>query len=71
MSGILDMPSFARPLQLPIPTVCALNGHAFGAGMMFALGHDYRLQREDRGFLCAPEVAIGVGIPPPEMELFR
>jgi enoyl-CoA hydratase/carnithine racemase len=38
---------------------------------MFAMGHDYRLQRKDRGYMCAIEVEIGVGIPPPEMELFR
>lgn len=37
---------------------------------MFAVAHDYRLQREDRGYMCAIEVEIGVGIPPPEMELF-
>ena len=67
----LTMPCFARPILLPIPTVCCLNGHAFGAGLMHALGHDYRLQRSDRGFLCAPEVAIGIDIPPPELELFR
>ena len=28
--------------------------------MMFAVAHDYRLQREDRGFMCAIEVEIGV-----------
>ena len=67
---ILGMPSFIRPMQLPIPTIAAINGHAFGAGMMFAVAHDYRLQREDRGYMCAIEVEIGVGIPPPEMELF-
>lgn len=48
---ILGMPGFIRPLQLPIPTVAAINGHAFGAGMMFAVAHDYRLQREDRGYM--------------------
>jgi enoyl-CoA hydratase/carnithine racemase len=52
----LVMPAFARPLRLPIPTVAAIGGHCFGAGLMFALGCDTRLMREDRGFLCAPEV---------------
>mmetsp|Transcript_107940 Transcript_107940/g.240907 ORF Transcript_107940/g.240907 Transcript_107940/m.240907 type:complete len:326 (+) Transcript_107940:83-1060(+) len=69
--NFLTMPAFSRPLQLPIPTVAAVNGHAFGAGLMFAACHDYRLQREDRGFMCAVEMEIGVGIPPPEMEIFR
>lgn len=67
----VTMPSFARPILLPIPTVCCINGHAFGAGLMHALGHDYRMQNSDRGFLCAPELAIGIDIPPPELELFR
>ena len=70
-TDLLMMPGFIRPLQLPIPTVAAVNGHAFGAGMMFAVGHDYRFQRADRGFMCAIEVEIGVGIPPPEMSLFK
>ena len=48
---MIGMSAFFRPLQLPIPTVAAINGHAFGAGMMFAVAHDYRLQREDRGFV--------------------
>jgi len=65
------MPAFARPMLLPIPTFCAITGHAFGAGLMFALGHDHRVQNADRGWLCAPEIEIGVDIPPPEMELFR
>jgi hypothetical protein len=38
---------------------------------MHALGHDHRLMHGGRGFLCAPEVAIGIDIPPPELELFR
>jgi len=49
--SVIGMSAFFRPLQLPIPTVAAINGHAFGAGMMFAVAHDYRLQREDRGFV--------------------
>ena len=60
----------ARAVSLTHPGA-QINGHAFGAGMMFAVAHDYRLQREDRGFMCAIEVEIGVGIPPPEMEVSR
>jgi len=67
----VTMPAFARPILLPIPTICAINGHAFGAGMMFALGHDYRLQRKERGYLCAIEIVIGIAIPPAELTLFR
>ena len=49
----------------------AINGHAFGAGMMFALAHDRRLQRQERGYQCAVEVAIGIRTPSPELTLFR
>jgi enoyl-CoA hydratase/carnithine racemase len=60
-----------RMITLPIPTVCAINGHAFGAGFMFALSHDIRLMREDRGFLCANEMQLGLPIPRPELALFK
>lgn len=51
---------FARVLTLPIPTVAAVNGHAFGAGAMFAMAHDHRVMREDRGYFCFPEVDINI-----------
>ena len=60
-----------RIITLPIPTICAINGHAFGAGLMLALSHDVRIMREDRGFLCANEIQLGLKIPRPELALFR
>ena len=60
-----------RFITLSIPTVCAINGHTFGAGFMFALSHDVRIMREDRGFLCANEMQLGLPIPRPELALFR
>jgi enoyl-CoA hydratase/carnithine racemase len=54
-----------------MPTVCAINGHAFGAGFMFALCHDVRFMRADRGFVCANEMQLGMSIPDPELALFR
>jgi Delta3-Delta2-enoyl-CoA isomerase len=50
----------ARILTLPMPTAAALNGHAFGAGAMLAIAHDYRVMREDRGYFCFPEVDIRI-----------
>ena len=65
------MSLMGRIITLPIPTVCALNGHAFGAGVMMALCHDLRYMRTDRGFACANEVEIGMVIPDAELALFR
>ncbi|NYI80164.1 enoyl-CoA hydratase-related protein [Nocardioides panzhihuensis] len=55
---------FARVLTLPVPTVAAVNGHAFGAGAMLAMAHDYRVMREDRGYFCFPEVDIHIPFTP-------
>ena len=69
--GAEAMALFARMITFPIPTVCAVNGHAFGAGFMIALCHDVRVMRKDRGYLCANEIELGMSIPEPELALFR
>ncbi len=65
------MKLMARIITLPVPSIAAINGHAFGAGLMVALCHDIRVMREDRGFACANEMQIGMVIPNPELALFR
>jgi Delta3-Delta2-enoyl-CoA isomerase len=69
--GAEFMTLMGRIITLPIPTVCAINGHAFGAGFMMALCHDVRVMRADRGFICANEMQLGMAIPAPELALFR
>jgi enoyl-CoA hydratase/carnithine racemase len=54
----------ARVLTLPIPTAAAVVGHAFGAGAMLALAHDFRVMRADRGYFCFPEVDINIPFTP-------
>ncbi|MEV6061224.1 enoyl-CoA hydratase-related protein [Nocardia asteroides] len=51
---------FGRMLTLPMPTAAAIGGHAFGAGAMLAIAHDYRVMRADRGFFCFPEADIRI-----------
>lgn len=65
------MALMGRLITLPLPSVCAINGHAFGAGFMVALCHDVRLMRVDRGYICANEIELGMTIPDPELALFR
>lgn len=55
---------FARLLVFPMPTLAAITGHAFGAGAMAAIAHDFRIMRADRGYFCFPEVDIDIPFTP-------
>lgn len=55
---------FARTLTSGLPTVAAVQGHCYAAGAMLAIAHDFRIMREDRGFLCFPEIDITVPFTP-------
>jgi len=60
-----------RVMAFPLPTVAAINGHAFAAGGMLALAHDFRVMRADRGFFCLPEVDINLPLAPGMTALIR
>lgn len=60
-----------RMIMLPFPTVAAINGHAFAGGAFLALSLDYRIMREDRGWICISEVDAGVAIPAPMMDILH
>ncbi|KAI9083447.1 hypothetical protein K1719_034661 [Acacia pycnantha] len=51
-------------ISLPMPTICAVSGHASAAGFMLALSHDYVLMRSDRGFLYMSELDIKLVVTP-------
>ena len=54
----------------PMPTIAVLNGHAFAAGFMTAMYHDYRIQNPSKGFLCINELEFGVPLESPMMTIF-
>ena len=53
-----------RILTAPFVTVAALNGHTIAGGALLALAHDYRIMREDRGFMSFPSVDVGIPFTP-------
>lgn len=61
----------ARLLVFPTATVAAVNGHSFAAGAMMAAACDARVMRADRGFVCLPEVDIGLPFTPGMTALLR
>lgn len=61
--------TLARILVFPIPTVAAINGHAFGIGALMALAHDQRVQNTDRGWFCLPEVDLQMRFNPFQLGL--
>ncbi|MFC0315738.1 enoyl-CoA hydratase/isomerase family protein [Gordonia phosphorivorans] len=51
---------YVRILTLPVPSIAAINGHAFGGGAMLALCADHRIMRTERGFWSLPEAALNM-----------
>lgn len=54
-----------------MPTVSLVNGHAFAAGFMLGMHHDYRIQNPSRGFLCVNELDFGAPLQAPMVSVFR
>jgi enoyl-CoA hydratase/carnithine racemase len=52
-----------RIYTLPLPTACALAGHATGGGAILALACDYRFMAGGRRLFALNEVKIGVPVP--------
>ena len=48
---------------LPIPTACAMAGHATGGGAILALACDYRFMASGKKLIALNEVKIGVPVP--------
>eukprot|EP00483_Globobulimina_turgida_P008416 UN08433 len=55
----------------PLPTIAAINGHCFAAGVMLALACDWGIMLNNCGDICFFEVKLGIPIPIGLRELIR
>lgn len=60
-----------RLLSFPTPVVIACPGHAMAMGVFLLLSGDYRIGVAGPYRICANEVAIGLTMPRPAVEILR
>lgn len=62
---------YKRTLTYPLITIAAITGHAFAGGAIWTCAFDFRLMRKDRGYLCFPEVDLGIPFLPGMLALMK
>ena len=55
--------SVLKLFTLPLPTVCAISGHAIAGGNILALTCDYRFSVSGKKFIGLNEIKLGVPVP--------
>ena len=51
-------------ITLHMPSLCLINGHAYGGGLILSLCHTYRAMVEDKAKLCLSEINLGFTLGP-------
>jgi len=62
---------FRKITLYPMPTIVAMTGHAFAGGAIMCCYFDFRFMRSDRGFMCFPEVDLGIPFLPGMMAAMK
>ena len=65
------MALFRKITLYPMPTIVAMTGHAFAGGAIMCCYFDFRFMRSDRGFMCFPEVDLGIPFLPGMMTAMK
>ncbi|XP_048248691.1 enoyl-CoA delta isomerase 3-like [Haliotis rufescens] len=60
-----------RVVTFPMPTVAAINGHAFAGGGFLAMSHDFRVMRKGQGWISWNEIFIKLRFSDFLMEILR
>ncbi|PWA00364.1 hypothetical protein BB558_003584 [Smittium angustum] len=61
----------ARLLHFRLPTIAAVNGHAFAGGFVLACAHDYIVMGNEKGYMCMNDVLIEVTVHSCLLEVIR
>ena len=56
---------FSRVMTLSMPSLCIVNGHAYGAGFVLALCHRFRAMKADNARVCLSELNLGFALNKP------